>query len=278
MHYSFNILVDAYRRFLDDDGWAIASHIALTTLTSMFPFLIFITAVTGTLGSAELADEATRLLLDAWPEKVASPLIAEIHNVVSQPHREVLTLGAILAVYFASNSIEALRIGLNRAYDQPETRPWWLLRLESIAYVLAGAVALVTLAVGVVLGPLIFAQVITYFPGLAPLRGVFTLVRLALASSVLMVNLFVIHKFLPAGRRSLSMIAPGIAFSFIFSIAAGEAYGAYLARFAGNYISTYAGLASVMIALVFLYTMAAIFVFGGELNAAIAHTPHRQKR
>jgi len=31
----------------------------------------------------------------------------------------------------------------------------------------------------------------------------------------------------------------------------------------------YAGLASVIIALVFLYFIAAIFVFGGELNAAI---------
>jgi membrane protein len=29
------------------------------------------------------------------------------------------------------------------------------------------------------------------------------------------------------------------------------------------------GLASVMIALVFLYTIASIFIFGGELNAAI---------
>ena len=32
---------------------------------------------------------------------------------------------------------------------------------------------------------------------------------------------------------------------------------------------TYAGLASVMIALVFLYMIASIFIFGGELNAAI---------
>jgi membrane protein len=36
-----------------------------------------------------------------------------------------------------------------------------------------------------------------------------------------------------------------------------------------NYIATYAGLASVMIALVYLYWVALLFVFGGELNAAI---------
>ena len=47
----------------------------------------------------------------------------------------LLTLGAVLALYFSSGAIEALRVGLNRAYETAETRPWWLLRLESIAYV-----------------------------------------------------------------------------------------------------------------------------------------------
>jgi len=52
-------------------------------------------------------------------------------------------------------------------------------------------------------------------------------------------------------------------------IVTGIGFGRYLARFAGNYVSTYAGLASVMVALVFLYWTAAIFVYGGELNSAI---------
>ena len=57
--------------------------------------------------------------------------------------------------------------------------------------------------------------------------------------------------------------------TFIASIAFGEAFGAYLSEYLRNYISTYAGLASVMIALVYLYWVALLFVFGGELNAAI---------
>jgi membrane protein len=35
-------------------------------------------------------------------------------------------------------------------------------------------------------------------------------------------------------------------------------------------VTMYAGLASVMIALVFLYINASIFIFGGELNSVIA--------
>ena len=263
------LLLDAYQRFLDDDGWAIASHIALTGLTSLFPFLIFFTALAGTFGSKELADEAARILFDSWPEKVGTPIILEVRNVLGQPHGGVLTFGGVLALYFASNAVEALRTGLNRAYDRVETRSWWLLRLEAIAFVLLGALALLTLAFGVVLGPLIFAAVERYVPGIEPLRQTYTLSRLTLAALVLILTLVVVHKYLPAGRRSLRTIAPGVAFTILCSLAAGEAFGAYLARFSESYISTYAGLASVMIALVFLYWMSAIFVFGGEINTAI---------
>lgn len=64
-------------------------------------------------------------------------------------------------------------------------------------------------------------------------------------------------------------ILPGIVVTMVASLISGMVFGEYLARFAENYVTTYAGLASVMIALVFLYFIAAIFVYGGELNAAI---------
>ena len=60
-----------------------------------------------------------------------------------------------------------------------------------------------------------------------------------------------------------------MALTFIASIAFGEVFGFYLSEYLRNYISTYAGLASVMIALVYLYWVALLFVFGGEFNAAI---------
>jgi membrane protein len=88
--------------------------------------------------------------------------------------------------------------------------------------------------------------------------------------------LFILHAWLPAGRRSFFQILPGIVFTMVASLISGIVFGQYLARFANNYVTMYAGLASVIIALVFLYFIAAIFVYGGELNAAIikSRLPH----
>ena len=70
-------------------------------------------------------------------------------------------------------------------------------------------------------------------------------------------------------RRQLLTITPGIVVTLLLWLIAGELFGDYLARFAYTYVTYYAGLASAMIALVFLYVIATIFIFGGELNAAI---------
>ncbi len=266
----YRITRDAYYAFLDDDGWAIASHIALSALTALFPFLIFLTALAGFLGSRELADQAAALMLQTWPEIVAQPIAAEIHNVLTTARGGVLTVGVALSIYFASNGIESLRVALNRAYSVSETRSWYWLRLESIGYVLVAAIALLALAFLIVLGPLIVSRASQYLPWVAPQESILTFIRYALAGLALIIALVIVHKWLPAGSRRMRDIAPGIVVTMVLSIISGMVFGEYLAYFASNYVTTYAGLASVMIALVFFYFIATIFIYGGELNAQIA--------
>jgi membrane protein len=266
----FHVVIEAFWRFNRDDGWAIASHIALSILMAVFPFLIVVTAIAGFAGSTNLADEVARLLFAAWPQQVASPIASEIHNVLTTTRGGVLTLGAVFAVYFASSGVESLRIGLNRAYGLREERGWWLLRLESIGYVLVSALALLVLAFLVVLGPLIFKAAAKYAPWLEPLEAHYDIARFGIGGGVLAVALFILHMWLPAGRRGLGKVWPGIAATLVLWLACGFAFGHYLADFAYTYVTYYAGLASAMIALVFLYYSAWIFVYGGELNAVIA--------
>lgn len=267
---SWTIALDAFWQFNADDGWAIASHIALSALMSLFPFFLVLTAVAGIFGSNNLADEAANLVLEAWPAEVAGPIAREIHNVLDSAQGQVLTVGVVLAVYFASSGIESLRIGLNRAYSVVESRSMLLLRLESIGYVILAAIALLALSFLVLLAPLIWTAVVRRFPALEPFGDVITFVRLTVASVLLIVPLFVVHLWLPAGRRRLREILPGILTTLLLWLVAGTLFGRYLADFAFTYSIYYAGLASPMIALVFLYLTASIFIYGGELNSVIA--------
>src|SRR3990170_3080305 len=271
------VVIDAFYTFLADDGWAIASHIALSALMALFPFLIVLTSLAGFFGSKELADQAAGLLLQVWPKQVADSLGGEIHDVLTTTRGDALTIGVVLAVYFASNGVESLRVGLNRAYSVIEPRSWYWLRLESIGYTLIAAFTALAMAFLIVLGPLILEAARRHIPLIVETNEQFlNVARYGITMLALVIALFILHAWLPAGRRSFLQILPGIIFTFAASLISGMVFGQYLARFANNYVTMYAGLASVIIALVFLYAIASIFVYGGELNAAIikSRLPH----
>jgi membrane protein len=277
LRYVYLVVMDAFYTFLADDGWAIASHIALSTLMALFPFLIVLTSLAGFFGSKELADQAAGLMLQTWPQQVADSLSSEIHDVLTTSRGDALTIGVVLAVYFASNGVESLRVALNRAYAVVEIRRWYWLRLESIAYTLVAAFTALAMAFLIVLGPLMLEAARRLIPLVVETNENFlNLSRYGITILALTVALCILHAWLPAGRRGFLQILPGIVFTLVASLLSGVVFGQYLARFANNYVTMYAGLASVIIALVFLYFISAIFVYGGELNAAIikSRLPH----
>jgi len=71
---AYRVAMDAFYRFNADDGWAIASHIALSVLMSMFPFLILVTAIAGFIGSDWEKDLITKSSLGrtGQPDDIAS--------------------------------------------------------------------------------------------------------------------------------------------------------------------------------------------------------------
>jgi membrane protein len=262
------ILRDAFGHFVRDDGFAMASHVALSALLAIFPLLIFIAALAGFFGFEGAADRASDLVFDAWPDRVAKPVVDEIQNILTVPRGDILTFGVIAAIWFASNGIEALRTALNRAYRQREIRSFFLLRLQSLGLVLLGAFVLIVYTFLVVLAPLAIAATLKWFPALEEFVLSIDLARFALAGSLLILGLFLTHWLLPAGKRKAREVLPGVLATLIMWMIAGSAFGAYLASFA-NYVSTYGGLAGIMTAIIFLYICSLAFILGGELNAAI---------
>src|SRR6476620_8691470 len=194
LRYVYHVVMDAFYTFLADDGWAIASHIALSTLMALFPFLIVLTSLAGFFGSKELADQAASLMLQVWPKQVADSLAGEIHDVLTTTRGDILTIGAVLAVYFASNGVEALRVALNRAYSVIEPRRWYWLRLESIGYTLIAAITALAMAFLIVLGPLMVEAARRHIPLIVESNEqLLNLARYAIAITALTVALFLLH-------------------------------------------------------------------------------------
>ena len=268
LRVTYKVIYDALYHFSEDDGWAMASHVALSSLLAIFPFLIFGTALASFLGANEFSDTAVHLIFDTWPEAIAAPISREVVQVLTIPHGGLLTISVLAAAYFASNGAEAVRISLNRAYRARETRPWYITRAISLAYVLAAVLALAFVSLLLVFVPLAAVYVEQWFPWAQTILNLIESWRVWGTIIVLAFTLTVSHLYMPAGQRSLLDVLPGVIFTLAVWAGSAFVFAYYISTFA-NYTRTYAGLASIMIVLVFLYMVGVIFIVGGEINAAL---------
>ena len=262
------VIWDAVGHFLTDDGWALASHVALSGILALFPFLIFATSLASFLGASAFTDTAVHVIFDTWPELIAKPIAQEVRNVLNVQRGGLLTISVIGAAYFASNGIEALRVALNRAYRVIDTRSIIYCRLQSLGYVVVATIGIMAISFLLVLAPLGLRIATRWVPELVLVAGTIVFWRYVIASVVLIVGLIVVHLWLPAGRRRFVDILPGVILTLLAWTIGATIFASYLETFA-TYVSTYAGLASIMVAIVFLYIIAAIFIIGAEINAAI---------
>ena len=268
MRIFYDVVYDAICHLIEDDGFAMASHVALSTLLAVFPFLIFGTTLATFLGADQFSDRAIHLIFDTWPEAIAKPLVDQVIQVLTVPRGGLLTVSVLAAAYFASNGVEALRISLNRAYRVQETRPWYLTRLASLGYVVIAVIIFAAVSILLVAVPLALDYARQWFPLFADTLEVVFSWRVYGTLFMLTVGLFVVHLWLPAGRRRVFDVVPGVLVTLLLWLAGALIFAYYLATFA-NYTATYAGLASVMIVLIFLYMVGVIFIVGAEINAAL---------
>lgn len=262
------VILDAVTHFNNDDGWAMASHVALSILMALFPFMIFGTALASFLGAHAYADTASHLIFDTWPDSIAAPISREVINVLTIERGGLLTLSVLAAAFFSANGVEALRVSLNRAYRMTETRAWYVTRAQSLGFVVIAVMVIMAISFLLVLAPLALKLARQFAPWMETLISAVDNWRILIAVSVLVFGLVMSHMWLPAGKRRLIDVMPGIGVTLVAWVAGALAFARYLQEFA-TYVSTYAGLASIMVALVFLYIIAAIFILGAEINAAI---------
>jgi len=266
----FAFIRDVHRRFVADDGFVLSGNIAFSSLLAFFPFLIFLTALAGFLGNEALARAVIDYLLSVAPPEIVGPLAGDIHAILTEPHRGVLTLSILMTIYVAASGVESLRVGFNRAYGLgvTERRPWWMRLLQNLLFVFGGAGVLLVLAVLIVFAPMWWDAAQARISALANFSAWFHLLRLPVGLSVMFLALLVGHLYLPRRKLSFRQVLPGILATMVVWLLAAQIYAKYTAQFSRAQIM-YAGLGSVVIALLFVYISAALIILGGEINEVL---------
>jgi len=254
------------QRFNDDEGSVHSGNIAYALMLAVVPFLIFATALTGFFVGQQGAEMALAALFQGVPEHVALTIKPVLMEVIGQRRGGILTLSALAAVWAASNGVEAIRLGLDRAYDVDAARHVALNRLISIGVVLTGFAIFTLLSALIVFAPLVFLLIERWTTIDIPVEA--DVIRYVLGLSVLTGTLWAMHRVLPSRRMRGLRLWPGVLASVLIWSMAATGMSVYLA-YAPSYTVTYGTLAGVIVTLLFFYLTGVALIFGAEVNGVI---------
>ena len=259
---------ETFRRMVADEAIPLAGNIAFRLMFSIFPFLIFLTAMAGFFGSEEWVEHTVQILLSVAPDKVVAPVAREIRSILTVPRVDFLSLGAALTVWSAMAGVDSVRVCLNRAYDVTETRPTWWLYFLSVSGVIGSAISFLALSMLVLVFPII-VRVVTDFAGTFP-QSLATVEqwRYPLAVLVMLLIVHAAHRILPNKRMSFRAVFPGVMLTVVCWMIMAYAFAIWLTRF-NSFTSTYASLSGIFIIMFFIYLAALFLIAGGELNRVL---------
>jgi membrane protein len=271
-----DLFAEAVRRLFADEAIPLAGNIAFRTLFSLFPFLIFVTALAGFFGDDALAERAVTFLLDAVPVEIAKPLAGEITSILTSPRADLLSLAALLTIWSAMGGVDSIRVGLNRAYDFREHRSFAILYLISTLFIIGAAVLLISFSFLMIFGPVALTTLERYVPGSRQHFATLEQLRYPLSILLLFLGLHVAHRILPAKRIPPLKALPGVALTVIVWIGLAAIFSEWLLRY-DSFSSTYESLGGLFAAMFFVYLAALALIFGGEFNRVLINISEKKQ-
>jgi membrane protein len=262
------VITQAIRDFLADDMMTHAAALAFRVLLALFPFVIVVLTLLGTVDRPEFFDWLLNQAQLALPPQAASLVVGVIDEIRGQPRGGVLSFSILFALWAASAGVRSLMNALNTAYDVEESRPAWQRYPLSVLYTIGLAVLLIAVMALMVLGPNVMQWLSSQLGFSAVFATLWTWLRWPVAVLLLLLTFALIYKVIPNIDQPFRFVTPGAVIAVVVWILASLGFSAYVANFS-NYSATYGSLGGIVILLLYFFLSAAVFLFGAEINATI---------
>lgn len=265
------LLQRLYRQFRDDDVTGEAAKLAFYFVLALFPLLLFMTALLGSILQAEsVVQSAINDYLDkVVPAAIATLLQQTLQEISERSSGGKLSFGLVVSLWAASRGMMGLMRALNVTYEVGEGRKWWRARAVALGLTLGFAllmsVALVFVMVG---GP--FAVNIAERTGLGRAAATtWNILRWPLLLLFVLFAFNLLYLYAPnLKHRRWHWLMPGTVVAVALWLAASFAFKLYLTHF-NNYSATYGSIGTVIILLLWLYVSGVAVLVGAEVNAEL---------
>lgn len=265
----FQTIKRAGKEFSDDDMMTYAAAVSYQIFFSLFPFIIFILALMGTLNLQSVFDFLLQKSGTVMPGDAQSMLESIVGQIQGQASGGVMSFGVVIALWSSSSAVRMAMHALNVAYDV-EDRPGWKKLPLSVLYALILAALLIVSAGLLFAGPSLVKPIFDAV-GLGSVVSLLTTLwaylRIPVALVLLMLAVGLIYWLFPnVAGHPFRFVTPGAVIAVSVWILASLAFSYYVANFS-SYSATYGAMASVIILLLYFFISTLILLFGAEINS-----------
>lgn len=281
MNQMIRLIKEFMERIKEDHVSAYAAQAAFFLILSAFPFAILILTFTRFLPVTQ--SDFMLVIQELLPEEMEKWVMEILQELMDNSGNTLMSFSIIIALWSAARGILSISNGLNSVFRTEESRNYFLLRSIATLHTLIVAVALVILLVVFVFGNSLYQVVLNRFSFLNNIVTLILSVRVAVGFVLLFFMFIAMYKGLPNHKLSLKQATPGALFSALSWMIVSFGFSVYVNHFS-NYSKIYGSLAGIAIAMVWVYMMMNLVLWGGELNVLIKEqfpdkvAPRKKKR
>lgn len=253
-----------------DDITTRANSVAFSFMLSLFPTIIFLFTLVPLLPISNLDNIINGYLNDFLPNNATNFLNEIITDLTKKKRGGLLSVGFIMAVYFASNGMMALMRGFEKTYDDTfKKRSGVEKRVIAIRMTFLLAILVIGSALFIILSNLIFGTLFKWLALNTFSRVFFNVLKWVVVVSLFYAVITTIYRYAIPTKRRLPYVTPGAALATFFSICSSIGFSYFVNNF-GTYNKVYGSIGALIVVMIWIQINSFILLLGFELNASIA--------
>jgi membrane protein len=245
---------------------AFAAQMAYFFFLSIFPFIIVFVTIAGTM--LDVTEVSQWLIgLSGIPE-VVKKLIVDFILLANEGQLPIVSTSFVFILWSTSKAYYAMSHAFNIAYGGVVQTNYLIERAKGLVYTLFLVLGLLGAIILPAFTESVFGMISDFTP--FPIEWAFSAVVIKWVFYVLFLFsiLSATYYAIPFRKQSFMSVLPGTAFTMFAWFVTSNIFNLIILKFA-RFSLVYGTLASVAIAMIWLYTMSSSMIFGAEINAVL---------
>ena len=287
----YNIIVFIYKEMMRDNITTRANSVAFSLFLAIFPFIIFLFTLLPILfqpsdfasflqsilpASENITQsssyiEILREYMDgALPDNANKYLLGIIEGIVGIKREGLLSLGFILAIFFASSGMLTIMSGFDKSYEQTfKTRSYIKKRMVALMLTMLLSILFIVSFFLLIIGNLIIGYISERLGLTDSSVWIITIIKIIAAFLLLYTGITIIYRYGPSLKKRIALVNPGSILATLLSILTSVGFSYFVNNF-GRYNELYGSIGALIVIMLWLQFNAFVILIGYELNASIA--------